>query len=319
MTQPGHVETLTAALIAELTHVHERILAELAESTLMWGVDSPRVRVRRLRSVEARIRAILDDADLHAAAQITHAGSHVYELGAWVTALTQGVSPALTSIDSDAVTAIVQDTLSDVLRATQHVRQEVKDTIRQLTRQAITYKVTTGQTALQTAHDLVSTLTERGITGVIYSNGARVPLPAYTRMLIRTRTAETYQEAGFNQGARLGVKEWLILDGPGCGLTSHDDPQTADGMIVDLETARLHPISHPNCRRSTTPHAAVLSLDDIVDRALAEQQRSHRPHVATQPRRMTTGTDFTQGALPATAAARKHAATLARHGLIPPA
>lgn len=318
MTQPDHVETLTASLIAELTHVHERILTELEQAVTVWGTDSPRARVRRLREVEQRIRHILDDADLHAAAHITRTVQDVYELGAWVTALTQGQTATFTSIDADAVTAIVQDTLTDVLRATRFVREEVKATIRELARHAISYKVTTGQTALQTAADLVATLRAEGITGVIYANGARIPLPVYTRMLIRTRTAETYQEAGFNQGERLGIGEWLILDGPGCGLTSHDDPQVADSMVVDLDTARKYPISHPNCRRSTTPHTATVSLDDVVDEAIAQQGRAHRPHAATTPHRRSAGTDFTQGVLPATAAARRHAAVLARHNLTPP-
>lgn len=318
MTQPDHVETLAAQLVAELTHVHERILAELEQAVTVWGTAPPTVRARRLREVEQRIQAILNDADLHAAAHITRTVGDVYELGAWVTALTQGTGPTFTAIDADAVAGIVQDTLTDVLRATRFVRQEVKATIRRLTREAVTYKVTTGRTALQTAADLVATLRAEGITSVIYANGARVPLPAYARMLIRTRTAETYQEAGFNQGERLGIDQWLILDGPGCGLTSHDDPQTADGMVVDLDTARKYPISHPNCRRSTTPNTAGVDLDTLVEQAIQAQSEAHRPHPSTTPRRRAAGTDFTQGALPATASARKHAAVLTRHGLTPP-
>lgn len=319
MTQPGQVETLTAQLVAELTHVHTRILTELDQATTLWGTDSPTARVRRLRDVQRRIQAILDDADYHAAAHITRTVQHVYELGAWVTALTQGAGPVFSSIDADAVTAIVQDTMGDVLRATRHVREEVKATIRQLTRHAVTYKVTTGQTALQSARELVESLTARGITGVIYANGTRMPLPAYTAMLMRTRTAETYQEAGFNQGERLGIDRWLILDGPGCGLTSHDDPQTADGMVVNLTTAREWPISHPNCRRTTTPLAGVVGLDTVVDQAVIAQANAHRPHpLTTTPKRGSRATDLTAGALPATPAASRHLATLSRHGLIPP-
>lgn len=89
-------------------------------------------------------------------------------------------------------------------------------------------------------------------------------------------------------------------------------------MIVDLETARLYPIAHPNCRRTTTPHVTALSLDDAIESAVTAQARAHRPHVAATPRRASTGTDFTQGAMPATASARRHTATLAKHGLIPP-
>src|SRR5690606_4778935 len=158
-------------------------------------------------------------------------------------------------------------------------------------------------TALQAAQTLLTQLRERGVTAVIYSNGTRMPLPAYTRMLMRTRTAETYQEAGFNQGERMGVDQWLILDGPGCGLTSHDDEREANGMVVDLATARQYPISHPNCRRSTTPHVAALDLDGVVERALAEQARAHRDlPTPTTPTRRAAGTDFTAGTLPATAA-----------------
>lgn len=317
MTQPGQVEALTLALIHELDRLHTRILDELRRAVEAGGRLPASARVRRLQETEQLIRRLLDDADQLAATQVAQRFRDVYELGAWVTALTQGVGATFTQVDADALLGVVTDTMQDLLAATRWVRQEVKDTIRDLVKLALTEKVTVGATPHDLARRLVADLTDRGITAVVYANGARVPLPVYARMVVRTRSAELYQEAGFNQGERLGVTEWLILDGPGCGLTSHDDPQEANGMVVDLDTARRHPISHPNCRRSTTPNVAGVDLGDLAERAMDEAHRANA-HVPapTRPARRTTGT--IPGGLPATPAAARFTGTLRRHGLTPP-
>src|SRR5690606_7741166 len=104
---------------------------------------------------------------------------------------------------------------------------------------------------------LAADLAERAIHAVTYADGKRVGLTSYTDMLMRTRTAEAFQQGGFTQGRALGITWWEIMDGPTCGLSYHDDPTLADGMIVPTDMAERYPISHPNCVRVTTPRPDI--------------------------------------------------------------
>ncbi len=326
MTQPDQIEALTARLRADLDRIHADILAELEALALEWPTLARAARRRRLTVLEAHIVALADQADAIAARTILGVMQSAYEVGAWSTALTAATSPVFAGLDVDAVTHLARDTMGDLLHATRGVRQDTKQLIRELTRDQVRAKLYTGGTAIQAGKDLAKTLLGRGVAAVTYANGARVPLPVYAAMVVRTKTAEAYQEGGLNQGERLGIAWWQVFDGPDCGWTSHDDPQTADGMIIPLEQARKHPTSHPNCRRSTSPRPDLVTADDVrrarpVDQpvsvqqaAVAAQQRTHRAVAASStPTRRTAGLDLQAGTLPPTAAGARHAAILRRH------
>jgi len=134
---------------------------------------------------------------------------------------------------------------------------------------------------------------------VVYANGARIPLPSYTDMVLRTKSALAYQEGGFQQGKELGIQWWEIMDGPECGLSYHEDPTLADGMIVDTVTAEKFPISHPNCVRVTSPRPDIQSAteakdakrtateDQVADQAAASRARAAA--YAENPRRVSLG------------------------------
>lgn len=83
---------------------------------------------------------------------------------------------------------------------------------------------------------------------------------AYT--IARTETANA-----FNVGAILGYqKSGLIsqarcIDSPDCGWQGHNDSEKANGKVVDLSVAMVHPISHPNCVRAWAPVVATQQAD----------------------------------------------------------
>jgi HK97 family phage portal protein len=49
------------------------------------------------------------------------------------------------------------------------------------------------------------------------------------------------------------VDEVTVIDGPECGWTSHDDPDTAHGSTRTLADAQAYPYAHPRCVRSVAP------------------------------------------------------------------
>ena len=91
----------------------------------------------------------------------------------------------------------------------------------------------------------------------MYKNGARVGLKQYGQMLARTKSAQAYNIGTLTQAEAGGVTWYEILDGPFCGLTSHNDTTLANGLLVGKQDALAWPISHPNCRRSFAPRPDI--------------------------------------------------------------
>lgn len=286
MSQPPTIEALTAQIRADVDAVWLRILAEQDELLAVWGDLRTPERVHRLNLMQAHIRDLADSADELAARAVTAAAQGAYEAGAWATASAVSVGAGFNAADLDAVTALAGDMMGDLLKATQGVRESTKDLVRTLTRDWVRNKLYTGLTAEQAGIRLAADLTERGVTAIVYQDGRRIGLSTYTDMVMRTKTAEAYQIGGFNQGERLEIVWWEVMDGAVCGWTSHNDTQMANGMIVDLNTAMSYPLSHPNCQRATTPRPDIASADDAArakptstdaqraDQALAEQRRA---------------------------------------------
>lgn len=297
MTQPDAIEALTRQLRADFDAIWSLILAEQDELLRIWFGLTPPQRVYRLRAMEAAIRDLADSADELAARHIVAATQGAYETGAWVTATTVGVGAAFDAVDLDAIVALAQDTMTDLLTATKGVRDSTKDLVRTLTRDHVRAKLYTGLTAEQSGVRLAADLTRHGVTSIVYADGRRVGLSTYTDMVVRTRTAEAYQVGGFNQGDELGITWWEVMDGTDCGWSNHNDPQKANGMIVPTEDARAHPLSHPSCRRATTPRADINSAAEArdakptptetqrADQSAAEAARAAA--YAVQPRRRT--------------------------------
>lgn len=247
MSQPGEIEDLTRALRRDLERAWDLIVAEQTAIAASWPTSPAAVREHRLALFQVQVLTLMDEVDAQAATTITRAMTTAYETGAWVTAISGLTEPTFTGISSAAITGLAQTTMDDLLTATSGVRESTKALIRELTRDQVINVLYTGVTPTDAARDLRRLLEKHQIHAVTYADGKRVGLAQYAEMVLRTKTAEAYQAGGLDQGEALGWDWWEIMDGVGCGWSNHEDPQKANGMIVDLETARAHPLSHPNC------------------------------------------------------------------------
>lgn len=320
MSQPPAVAALTDQLRADIDRVWQRILTEQSDLVAVWGDLRAPQRAHRLLIMQAHIRDLADTADELAARYVTSAVHGAYEAGAWATATAAAASAVFDAADLDAVTVLATDMMGDLLKATQGVRDSARVLVQSLTRDWVRNKLYTGLTAEQSGIRLAADLADHGVTAIVYQDGRRVGLSTYTDMVTRTKSAEAYQIGGFHQGDRLGIQWWEVFDGASCGWTSHDDPQVANGLILDTNTAMAYPISHPNCTRSTSPRPDITSKDEArhatpsttaqqrADQAQAEANRA-AAH-ARVPRRVGLDRQV------ATAQARKVATLNLQHGVV---
>jgi hypothetical protein len=249
MPQPHEIDALSTQLRAIYADVWSRI--QDAEQALLeqWPALTAAKRLARLRELQALVEGLTASADEQAVRFSTDQLPRAFLFGAIATT-TAASGGTLTGINLDALSHLAGDTYLDLLAATKGVTSSTKTLIRTLTRQHVADVLVRGDTAVQAGRDLRATLHDQGITAVTYANGTRHGLADYSQMVVRTKSAIAYNEGGFAALTAAGVDYVEVLDGRGCGWTSHDDPDKANGTIRPLEQVRAQPISHPHCRRS---------------------------------------------------------------------
>lgn len=215
-------------------------------------------RTRRLNSLRGMVDRELNALEKSAGQFSRSVIPAVYEAGAGAVP----VSFAWTNFHREAVASLGDDLYRDVLASTEFMREDSKRWIQDVSRKLTAEGYIEGQTPQQLARRFAKlgpkALTASGlpapVTAIKYADGSSRTLASYADMLFRTKTAVAYNAGTINVATNdLGVTRFEIRDGAGCGLSSHDDPETANGLIVDAETAAQYPISHPNCRRAFAP------------------------------------------------------------------
>lgn len=91
------------------------------------------------------------------------------------------------------------------------------------------------------------------VRGARYKDGRFMSMDGYADMRVKTDASIAYNE-GTISGATAAKVEWFeVQDSAGCGLSAHDDPQGARGLILTADECRAHLIGHPYCGRTFKP------------------------------------------------------------------
>lgn len=247
---------------AAVTAEAERVIDE-------WRSVEQRLqdRLRLLASqgrASTRLRAMLSEIDpaidaLHDTTRVCYQGR--LPLIWWQGALATGLPFAWTQTSRDAIQALAARNWDDLLAVTRHVARDTKAALRALARAGAWDVIGAGSTSSRAARDTadyVQDLAGRVFT-VTYRDGARHTVADWADTAIRTQTALAYNDGALHQYEQHRI-EWVeCVDGPACGLTSHDDPDLANGLVVDLATAREYPLAHPRCARSWLPRTDIAS------------------------------------------------------------
>lgn len=261
MPQPAEVHRLGEELVTEFQRKWQQIM-DLQRQALM--IKGKTTRLRRLKAIEREITALIDESDASTRKWIAERYPKIYHLGAVNGARAAGaVFDEWTDLHLTAIERIAADTFGDLLEATAFVREDTKRFISDVAK-GVGQDVVEGTPALRGGVQLEKLLSDRGISAIIYRDGSRHGLAEYAQVVIRTKTAVAYNTATLNAGRLAGVNFFEVFDGPDCGFTRHDDPDTALGKIVTYDESLTWPISHPQCRRSFGARPEVRSADQAA-------------------------------------------------------
>lgn len=115
-------------------------------------------------------------------------------------------------------------------------------------RSAVTQALLTGEDPRKIAKLFAQDLWKDGIQ-IVDSGGRQWNPESYTRMLIRTKTANAYNSGSMNKYAEEGVSRVKVFD----GVEDDEECAEANGQIWSLRYAMNNVIEHPNCRRAFAP------------------------------------------------------------------
>lgn len=287
MPQPAANQATAEALIRVYEDAHDSLVAAWQAA----ATDERRARqTRRLRELldthEATMAALTDTSRTwwSTSVPILHAA------GAGQAAAVVGSSFTWTQAHLAAVEAFAARTWDDVAANLQAITAETRRLIRQEIASATRTVLLESRTAVQAGRDVAREAAKRGLWSVTYANGARHTMRDYADMAVRTTTAEAYNRGSTTQTIADGY-EWIeYFDGDDCGITSHEDPDKANGQIVPIGDVVY--LSHPRCRRAILPALPGRSLADGValgealppEPAPISARQPRQPRTARQPR-----------------------------------
>lgn len=268
MPQPAANTAAAQQLIDAYRTTQDNIAAQIAE----WA-DAPAraVAVRRLRTLLADVDHQVDSLEAAIHGWLVDTMPPIWEAGGATFAEEAGTVFEWTATHAQAMYSFQFDMNTEALERTQFVRDQTKAVIQQLARQQAQRAITEGVTATQAGSELTAQViaavgeqlpaNEAGVLVVRYADGARHTVADWGDMNARTTTAIAYNKGTFRQARDDGFGRLLVHDGAedGCGWTSHDDPDLADGSIRSIEDCEAYPISHPRCVRGFSPDPKSLA------------------------------------------------------------
>lgn len=252
----------TAAAAQRLIRVYDRSHEQLVDLLAQALADPARHRqVARLRELIRVHEEIMDGLRRATAQWIGATLPELHALGATWAAQAVGSSFVWSQPHLAAVEQLAERTWADIAPRLRGISTETRRQLRVLAQDSTRRSILGHTTAQAAGRDMAREMAREGIWSVTYRNGARHTMRDYADTVIRTTTAQAYNTGSLTQTVSDGIDHIEYLDGAGCGVTSHDDPQEADGLIVPIDQAVM--LAHPRCRRSIAPapFAASLGLD----------------------------------------------------------
>lgn len=189
----------------------------------------------------------------------------VYRLGHLTASAQIGAGIDFTVVHREAVEHIAQDTYDDVatglqqvprsfrdyidgLKSLEQLSHSKRDLIRVGARGAVAQQLLTGEKSpAAAARELRDQLLDQGVE-IIDRSGRHWNPETYTRMLMRTKTAQAYNAGSLNKLREEGVGRVQVLDG-----TYDNECARANGQVWSVGYAYQHVIAHPNCTRAFAP------------------------------------------------------------------
>lgn len=271
---PGIDDSRLSWILAEVHQAQLFLDERIVEAKNLADTEpSKAIRILRLNRMKREVDNSFRTLDELALAWAVRDMRSFYTEGRVVAAAQVAGGFAFTLPHRDALDVLSYDAYDDVATRLKQVRSgfsssvELQKMFEKLdpiqvsavqtkSRSAVAQALLTGEDPTKIAKILAQDLWSDGVP-IIDSAGREWKMETYTRMLLRTKSANAYNAGSLNQFAQEGVARIKVLDG-----IEHDpECASANGETWSLEYAMQHVLEHPNCRRAFAPVQGEGSVD----------------------------------------------------------
>ncbi|PEF03525.1 minor capsid protein [Bacillus thuringiensis] len=200
-------------------------------------------------------------------------GRLLYAVGEYssLTHATEGV--AFSMLAKQTVDAMVADTFTDLLTATEHTSKKLKRIVRQTVAEQMRLGIiqqggrrfmSKAITEKLTKQGFTKRIDDEGFVGIIDKAGRKWKLDTYTKMVVRTKLTQAHSEGMKTQGIESNIDLAVISS-----HSAKDSCAKYEGLVVSMngltkgyttveELRKSNKIFHPNCEHTFYP---IRSLD----------------------------------------------------------
>lgn len=200
-------------------------------------------------------------------------GRLLYAVGEYssLTHATEGV--AFSMLAKQTVDAMVADTFTDLLTATEHTSKKLKRIVRQTVAEQMRLGIiqqggrrfmSKAITEKLTKQGFTKRIDDEGFVGIIDKAGRKWKLDTYTKMVVRTKLTQAHSEGMKTQGIESNI-DLAVISSHG----AKDSCAKYEGLVVSMngltkgyttieELRKSNKIFHPNCEHTFYP---IRSLD----------------------------------------------------------
>ena len=222
-------------------------------------------RIIRLNQMQAEIDRVYGDLDTQTKTWAETDFKSFYRQGHATASSQLGVGFSFSQIHQEAVDVLAKDVYTDVASRLLQTRQgftantelqkafesldpSVVAAIQGQSRSSVAQMLLTGEDPRVVSKRLAQDLWSQGVQ-ITDSAGRSWNTETYTRMLIRTKSANAYNAGSMNRYVDQGVSRVRVFD----GVQDDEECAEANGQVWSLRYAMNHVIAHPNCRRAFAP------------------------------------------------------------------
>ncbi len=266
-------------LIALYTRAGERLL-ELIRS-LESGSFSRRPKEKLLQQIDGILAGLTDGAAQSMALLLAEA----YKEGVGEAAdsmRTQGVPEDQINttleplIHQQAVQAIMDESFIRILEATDNMSQDAKRRIEEAVRTATERMLTEGVSRRQATREAVARLAQQEITGIIASNGARIPADKYMAGVVQYNLRKAHVTGAENTIVQNGLDlVYVNYVGITCEYCAKYQGRvySISGKDPRFPKLELRPPYHAHCVHSLSAWVEEYQTADEVERMIAASNR----------------------------------------------
>jgi len=174
----------------------------------------------------------------------------------------------------EATVSLLEKTSLQILRTTQDLHRNVA-----IMAGEATFKEADIFTRKILSQTMLDDYAKRGLTSVVYKNGARVSIDAYAEMVGRTMSSHAAVQASLNRYTEYGYNLVRITSHfTACELCAPWEGQIlnkngGDAKYRGLDEAIAAGLFHPNCRHDVNPYFPGISPDKLVPRVDTATQK----------------------------------------------